>query len=329
MKRLVITGSSGYVGGKLVDFYRRRGDVEVLGIDIEPPADGAPRPHEFVQLDVQQPELAGVLKEFGPDTIVHSAFVVAPMRDEQKMRRMNVEGCTNMLAAAARCRPERFMFLSSATAYGALADNPIPLDETMPVRACAFRYAMDKVEDEKQVSEFAEQYPEIAVSWVRPAIVGGAGMDNYLYRFIFGLPVLIRCDGYDTPLQFVHEDDVVAAIDAILGAGGRGAYNLAPDSASPLSEIAEETGRWHLSLPFWFVKLVHGLAWKTRLPIHESPGDFLYFGRYPWVVAPRRLEQELGFRFRYSSTETMRDVVEQRRKQQEEGQRRLPQEAAT
>ncbi|MEQ8789131.1 MAG: NAD-dependent epimerase/dehydratase family protein [Pirellulaceae bacterium] len=309
----MITGSSGYVGGKLVEYYRsRQGDLRILGIDIEPPPSEESTPHEFRQLDVQSEQLSDVLEQFAPDTIVHSAFVVPPMHDERRMREINVEGFRNLLQAVDRCQPERFLFVSSTTAYGALADNPIPLDESMPVRASAFRYAMDKVEDERLLGEFAQQHGEMAVSWVRPAIVGGPKMDNYLYRFIFGLPVLVLSDGYDTPLQFVHEDDVSAGIDAVLQANGRGAYNLAPDSASPLSEIAEATGRRCFSLPFWFVKFLHGLAWKVRLPIHESPGDFLYYARYPWVVAPRRLEQELDFRFQYSSNETVEAVVEYR-----------------
>jgi UDP-glucose 4-epimerase len=319
MKRLVITGSSGYLGGNLVEYYRRQeGDAEILGIDIEPPPSEELTPHQFHQMDVQSEQLAGVLESFRPDTIVHSAFVVPPMHDEVKMREINVGGLQNLLEATARCRPERFLFISSTTAYGALPDNPMPLDETMPVRANAFRYAMDKVEDEQLMCEFAGRHPETAVSWVRPAIVGGPGMDNYLYRFIFGLPVLILIDGCDTPLQFVHEDDVTAGIDAVLKADGRGAYNLAPDSTSPISEIAEATDRRCFSLPFWFVKFLHGLAWKVRLPIHESPGDFLYFARYPWTVAPRRLEQEFGFRFRYSSNETVQAVVEHRREKTEE-----------
>ena len=39
MKRLAVTGSSGYLGTKLVEHLRRqRAEVEILGIDVRPPA---------------------------------------------------------------------------------------------------------------------------------------------------------------------------------------------------------------------------------------------------------------------------------------------------
>ena len=200
MKRLVITGSSGYLGSKLVEYYRQSsGDVEILGIDIVPPPSDEATPHEFVELDVLSDELATVLTEFAPDTVIHSAFVITPMRDERQMRHINVDGCSNMLAAVAKCNPAYFMFVSSATAFGALPDNPVPLDESLPIRAAAFRYALDKVETETLVADFAEQHPQMTVSSVRPAIIGGPGMSNYLYRFIFGLPFLILIDGHDYP----------------------------------------------------------------------------------------------------------------------------------
>lgn len=310
MKRLAITGSSGYLGSKLVEHYRgRHPNIETLGIDIVPPPSESATPHEFVELDICDPEFGEVLRSFAPDAVIHSAFVVAPMRNERKMRKINVEGCKNVLAAIEKCEVSHFMFVSSTTAFGALPDNPIPLDESKPVRASAFRYALDKVEDEKIVAEFAEHNPDMVVSCVRPSIIGGPGMSNYLYRFIFGLPFMVLLDDYDTPLQFVHEDDVVAAIDQILEANARGAFNIAPPSSSPLSEIAEISGRRWFSLPGWMARFVHGVFWNLRLPFHESPVDFLHYARWPWVAAPDRLENELGFRFRYTSNETVAEIV--------------------
>ena len=148
----------------------------------------------------------------------------------------------------------------------------------------------------------------INVSWVRPAIIGGPSMDNYLHRFIFGMPFLARLDGVDTPLQFVHEDDVVGAIDAILTANGRGAYNVGPPTWTLLSQVAHETQRRAIWLPFWLARFVAGLAWKSRIWIHETPAGFLYFARYPWVVEPSRLLDEIGYEFRFTSTETVREI---------------------
>ena len=318
MKRLAITGSSGYLGRKFVEHLRRvRSDVEILGLDICPPGPAPGSPHRFTRMDILSPDLGGTLSEFRPDSVIHAAFVVAPIRDRRKMRRVNVEGSRNLLDAAGRCGAERLMLVSSATAYGAWPDNPVPIEEGWPLRPAKFQYAAEKVEVEAIAGEFAERHPEITVSCVRPAIIGGPRMNNYIYRFIFQLPVLALLDGCDTPVQFVHEEDCAAAMLAILTAGARGAFNIGPTDWSSISEIAVETRRWTVRLPFWLARKVHGLAWSIRLPVTEAPVEFLDFARYPWVVAPRRLEQELGYQFQYTSRETLLEIVHSRQSPEE------------
>mgnify|MGYP002623957315 CR=1 FL=1 len=311
MQRLVITGSSGYLGRKLLAYFRDRGD-KVLGIDRQdPPADAAPA--EFVRADIRDRSLIDTITHFGPQTIIHAAFIFQPMRDRRKMSEINVGGTENILAAVEQASPARFLLVSSATAYGAWPDNPVPLPEDWPLRGRQeYQYAADKTLIEESLPSFAQRNPDICVSWIRPAVIGGPGMRNYLSRFIFGMPFLAKLDGFDTPLQFVHEDDVVAATAAILAANGRGAYNVGPPNWTHTTEIAAETKRRVVNLPFWLARASAWLAWTSRLWIHESPAGFLYFARYPWVVAPHRLTNEIGYQFQYTSTETVREIVRHR-----------------
>jgi len=309
MRKLAITGSSGYLGSALVDHFRQRHEgTKILGLDVREPE--PPGPDVFVQTDVRDPELGDAIGEFRPDTVIHAAFAFKPMRDEREMHDINVGGSRNLLQAVAEHRPERLLVVSSATAYGAWPENPVPMDETWPLRARKeFRYAADKTEVEELVSAFARENPDIVVSSVRPTVIGGPKMANYLKRFIFGMPVLAMLDGDDTPMQFVHEEDVVGAIDAILSADARGAFNVAPPDWINLSDLARETGRRIFRCPFWLAYAVHWLAWAVRYPPHESPAGFLYFVRYPWVVAPARLEAELEYQFRFSTMDTLRQIL--------------------
>ena len=308
MQRLVVTGSSGYLGRRLVAYFRERG-ATVLGVDVQQPAEEH-APDEFVSADIRDEALVATISEFAPDTIIHAAFVFQPMRDRRLMSLINVGGTENIFRAVERAAPARFLLVSSATAFGAWPDNPVPMSEDWPLRARSeYQYAADKTAIEEKIPAFAARVPDVCVSWIRPAVIGGPGMRNYLSRFIFGMPFLVKLDGVDSPLQFVHEDDVVAATAAILEANGRGAYNLAPPNWTHITEIAAETSRPVLSLPFWLAWSSAWLAWTVRLWIHESPASFLYFGRYPWAVAPDRLEKEIGYEFQYTSTETVREVV--------------------
>ncbi len=52
-----------------------------------------------VELDICSPELIGTLESFAPDTIIHSAFIFQPMRDEWKMHRINMEGGRHLFEA--------------------------------------------------------------------------------------------------------------------------------------------------------------------------------------------------------------------------------------
>jgi hypothetical protein len=76
-----------------------------------------------------------------------------------------------------------------------------------------------------------------------------------------------------------------------------------------LSEIAALSGRRVIKLPFWMIRCVTTCWWGFRLPVFEFPVGLLYFLRYPWVAGPFRLERELGFRCRYSSHDTLRELL--------------------
>lgn len=304
MKRLAITGSSGYLGSCLIRRLARHApEVEILGLDIRPPKE--PGGHEFVKADMCEPEFAAALKSFRPDTVVHLAFVVAPMHNQRKMRAINVSGSRNVLAATAAAGARRLLVTSSATVFGARADNPVPLDDSWPSRAGPqFAYAAHKVELETMLDRFAQEHPGIAVSCVRPGIVGGPHMDNYLRRLLLEMPIIVLLDGVDSAVQLVHEDDVSAAIHELLIREARGSYNLAPPDGISLSEIAELTGRRRIGAPYWLGWLLAWVAWQTHFPPHEYPPGFLAFVRYPWQVAANRLVRELGFQFQFSSRET-------------------------
>ena len=310
MKRIAITGSSGYLGSCLIRRLAEHDpEIRILGLDIVPPAN--PDGHEFVRLDIGSPELAAALRSFQPDTVVHMAFVVPPMHNRRKMRAINVGGSRRVLEATATAGAERLLVTSSATALGARPDNPVPLDDSWPGRAGPrFPYAADKVELEAMLAPFAREHPRIAVSCVRPCIVGGPHMDNYLRRLLFDMPIVVLLDRVDSAIQLVHEDDVSATIHQILACRGTGTYNLAPPDAVSLSEIAELTGRRCTSAPFWLGWVLAWAAWKTHFPPHEYPPGFLDFVRYPWLVASNRLAGELGFQFRFSSRETFLGMLE-------------------
>ena len=308
MQRVAITGSSGYYGRKLIEHIRRESpETQLLGIDVVPPRDAVP--HEFFQADVRSLDVRTALAKFQPDTIVHLAFVVNPIRDTRLMSDINVGGTRNVFTAVRELRPQRFLMASSATAYGAWPDNPVPISEDWQLRARdKFQYSSDKTRLETEIKSLADELSEVAVSWTRPVIIGGKGVNNYLSRYILNLPLIVLPDGFDIPLHFVHEEDCVAATWAILSQNARGPFNVGPPDYTPLKRIAEITNRGTVRMPFWAMRLATTIWWGLRLPIFDFPPTLHEFARFPWVVSPTRLQNELGFQFRFSSEETLLEM---------------------
>lgn len=316
MLRIAITGSSGYYGRKLIEHVRRESpQTRILGIDVVAPR--GPAPDEFAHADIRSADVRTALTNFRPDTIVHLAFVVNPTHDNRLTHDINVGGTKNVFESVRTLRPSRFLMASSATAYGAWPDNPVPISEDWPLKAReGFQYVTDKTTIEAEIQALADELPDVAVSWTRPTIIGGKGVNNYLSRFVLQIPMIVLPDGEDVPLQFVHEDDCVAATWEILRQSARGPFNIGPNDWIPLTKLARLTNRWTIKVPFWMFKLVSWFWWHLRLPVLKYPPSLNEFIRYPWVIAPTRLEQELGFRFRYSAEETLLEMWgEHRRKQ--------------
>ncbi|MEZ6039089.1 MAG: NAD-dependent epimerase/dehydratase family protein [Planctomycetaceae bacterium] len=306
LKRIAITGSSGFYGRGVVQAIRRRfPEATILGLDITPPL--TDEPDEFVQCDVLSEQLRQHLTAFGPDTVIHLAFVVNPMRDECRMHRINVEGTRNLLQAVSEIAPARLLVSSSATAYGGWPDNPLPMAESWQLRArTEYRYAEDKVLVEALLEDFAESHQEIAVSWTRPCIIYGPEISNYLTDFIKHGPIIVLPGGNNTEMQFVHLEDVSEATVTILEQNGQGPFNVAPGDWLTLRDLARLSNRVCVSVPLVVCRAFTNCWWALRLPLYRFPSGLWYFIRYRWVISPSRLESELKFEFRRSSLETAR-----------------------
>ena len=307
--RIAITGSSGLYGRSLIAEIRRRlPEARILGIDLRS-ADDAP-PDDFDQGDIGSPRLSEALRRFSPDTIVHLAYAMQPGRDAAAMRITNVEGTRAVLDVAAAVRPRRLLVASSGTVYGAWPDNPPACPETAAVRPLpGYYYSAHKGLVERMVMEFAEATPGIAVSWTRPAIVVGHGVQNFLADYFLGVPFLCLPDGRDTPLQFVHRDDLARATLLILRASARGPFNVAPDDVMTHRKIARALGVPAVPMPYAVMAGIGRLWWTLRLPWLATPPGLVGYVRHPWVMTSARLRDELGFVFDYTSAAAFAELV--------------------
>lgn len=310
-ERLLITGAAGTYGQAVIRAVRRDWPVaHVLGIDRLPPRAGGVAADDWWIVDVGDPGTIDRIARSEADTVIHLAYAVQPGRDDAAMRRVNIDGTRHVLAGAAAAGATRVLVASSGTVYGAWADNPPACDEGQPLRPRTdYRYSRDKAAVEAIVDTFAAAHPAIAVSLTRPAIICGPGLRNFLTDIFLTVPFMALPDGADTPLQFVHEDDVAGATLAILGRSARGAFNVAPGDALTQREIARGMNIPAVPLPFWMLDAVSQVWWALRLPWVATPPGLAHYLRHRWVMTSDRLRRECGFVCSHSSREAFETLL--------------------
>ena len=302
--RYVVTGGSGYIGTRLVERLLAREDTErVVICDIRPPRAYRPKT-EFQHLDVRDRDRAtDILKREQPDALVHLAFVLNPMHDERAMYDIDVNGCQNVLEAASEAGTSQVLVTSSTTAYGAFADNPVPLTEEDPVRGVAnFEYARDKSESDRLCQLWALRHPERTMTIVRPCIVFGPTVDNYIVRLWTKQPFQADFGGADPPFQLVHEDDLVEAVVGLLDGRHAGAFNVTGDGLMTLRECADMIGLKRRRVHEGAYRKFAGLMWNLRLA--ETPAGNIDFAIHPWVASNEKVKETLGWTPRHSTRET-------------------------
>lgn len=301
---MAVTGAAGYLAGRLIDELCADDSIgKVLGFDVRVPDRSHPK-LVFDSVDVRDPALEARLK--GVDVLVHLAFVMDPIRDESFMRDVNVNGSQNVFRCAGRAGVEKIVYTSSAVAYGAHPDNDVPLTEDSPLRAnLDFSYAAHKLEVEYVAREVQEEFPDMRFVIFRPAIVFGPNVDN-AWSHQMELPFLFNVQGYKTPLQFVHEEDVSAALHHAVTNDLDGAYNLAPDDWIEHEEMLAITGRRPLQLPEPVAFSLVDRMWAMNMA--EAPSGMLHYVMHPWVVSSKKL-QGTGFTFSRSSRNAFEETA--------------------
>jgi UDP-glucose 4-epimerase len=312
-RRILITGLSTYWGGRLAQALEQDDEIEaIVGVDSRDPTLELERT-EFVRVGTQHGLLRRIVEAAEIDTVVDSRLVpdstVMPAREAHEN---NVIGTMNILAACSgeSSTVKRFVFKSSAHYYGSEQDDPAFFTESMgrphPPRT---RIERDVIEAEATVADFAEKNPGVGVAILRCANVLGPDVKTSHAR-LFELPVVPMILGFDPRYQFVHEDDVVSALEHAVHEDIRGIYNVAGDGVLAYTEVVGLLGKTYAPvLPPWGTSLA--VAPLRRLGIHIPP-EMLQQLRFGRGVDNRKLKAT-GFDYRYTTRETVIKLAEHMR----------------
>jgi nucleoside-diphosphate-sugar epimerase len=244
-----ITGSNGYVGGCLKNYFAARG-WEILELTRRP-GPGARAVAFQLGAEISPPVLAGV------GALVHCAYDFQPLRWEE-IRAVNVDGTRKLFQAARAAGVGKIVCLSSISAYD----------------GCRSLYGKAKLEIEK----IALDSGALAV---RPGLVYGGGPGGMFGKLAAQIrkSSVIPLIGDGSQIQFlVHNEDLAAFIEKFTA----GKIEIAPrvltaahDRPWPFRQLLSEIAHG-LNKKIKFVPLPWRLIW-AGLKTAEACGLRLNF----------------------------------------------------
>jgi UDP-glucose 4-epimerase len=302
---IAITGVGGLMGRRLVAKLDGHADVQrIVGLDVVAPQGLSSPKLAFRELDVRSAEMVDALTDV--DVLVHLAFQMDPLRDEELMRSINLDGTRNVFEAAARAGVGHVVYLSSVAVYGAHPDNEFPLTESSPRRGTeGFTYSEHKRDVEAWLWPWSEAHPAPTVTVLRSAFVLGPGVDNFMTTLL-ELPRLPVIRGHRPPVQFVHLDDIVSAIVHATERRPEGAYNVCAEGWLSFDEVVAIAGKQTVEVPEEVAVETAGRAWSLGLT--ELPPGMVAHLMHPWVMSPDALIAT-GWRPQHSNRDAVAEAA--------------------
>ena len=318
--KIFITGSSGYIGGMLVDRFSENPAVtSIVALDMAVPPSSKSGKVSYITCNLAGPGWEEkVLTGGAPDVVIHCAYVIregyGKKRDWQI--KCNITAAEKVFDFVFKNKIPRLVHFSTVASYGALSGNSTSykFKEEDPLRESRYLYGVDKKVIEEKLKNFYEKSgggTQIAI--IRPCAITGPRGQFIFKRFgllqmvKYGLPI-VPITGPDSARQYVHEDDLWEAVKLIARGGISGGYeifNIAPNDFLLLKDIAKNIGKISVRVPMWLGKLAFGALWHiSRGRIPTVPASINSY-TYPIIVDGSKIAS-FGFKYQYSAKEALK-----------------------
>jgi nucleoside-diphosphate-sugar epimerase len=274
---VVLTAAGGALGRRVRDL-----------LDADPDVD------RIIEIDLAEPARDSVAelkaRMEGATALVHLGRTDGDELDGTGAAGVDVEGSRHLLEAAGSVGIEHLVVLSSATVYGAWPNNPIPLTEDAPVRPHpSLSFATHKAEVERMAAEWRDNHPGVTVALLRPTVAVAEERTNWLAQSLWNGSG-VRPGDAEPPSQFVHLDDLAAAVDLARRKRLEGPFNVAPDGWIEAEDLRALAGRGPtVRLPERVVSRI--AAWRWAFGLTSTPPGVVAYTANPWVVANDRLRR--------------------------------------
>ncbi|MCB9729367.1 MAG: NAD-dependent epimerase/dehydratase family protein [Deltaproteobacteria bacterium] len=301
--RVAITGACTYLGQRLIAALERDASCEhIVALDIARPLTARTKTR-FVRLDLTHPDadetMAATLEADGITTLCHLAFLGFPSRSGAWAHELEAIGTLYVMNAAAAASVHKVVMSSTTMVYGPYPDNPNYLSEQHPMRGLrASRWVSDKVGAERELARLAKERADIITTSLRFAPVVGPAYKSLITKLL-RRAALPRLMGFDPLMQFLHEEDAVAALLLAVRGDHPGPWNIVPEGVLYYSQVLKLGGKLPLPLPRVLAAPATTALWNLELL--DMPGRFLDYFRYSFCADGSRAYETMGFSPRYST----------------------------
>lgn len=286
--KILVLGMAGKIGRSVALRLAGRGH-EVTGIDRRAWPD-RPEPIPLCRVDLRKRAAEDVFRHLRPHVVVHMATVSHLAAPREERYRINLDGTRAVFENCQSHGVEHVVFVGRHTYYGAAPDAPLYHTEDEPPRGLErFPELADLVSADLFAGSALWRFPSFGTTVLRMCYTLGPTGHGTLAGFLRGalVPSVL---GYDPLYQFMHEQDVVAAIELAISRRPVGVFNVAGPSPVPLSAIVAETGRTRIPMPERLFALALG-----RFGLPALPRGALSHLQYPVIIDARRFERATGF----------------------------------
>lgn len=305
----LVTGGSGFVGGRLIEILLSHGwQVRALARSEDAlrvvRAKGAEPVHGSLE---DAPSLVAAAR--GCDVVIHVAAHFKLWGDSAEFERANVQGTNNLLQAAASASVKRFVQLGAAAVVMGDREPMLRVNETLPRQERAWApYSASKARSEALVLG-ANRRGVFETVVVRPPMIWGAGMPSLEHIVDTVNAGQFRwVGGGSQAMSVAHVDNVCHALELAVekGRGGE-AYFISDGADSTLKETMSawlrtrgiEPPRASAPLPVaWVMASLLEWVWRTFSRAGEPPmtRQMLRLIGEPFTVNIGKAQRELGYR---------------------------------
>jgi len=257
MKKILITGASGFVGSYLVKELIKNPDVEIYGTYLSDKSLASltelTSKIKLAKVDLMNArDVLEIIEQIKPDEIYHLAALTSAkvsFENPQEVMVNNIVGQLNIFEAIRKLNLQtRIMIISSAEVYGIVSESDLPIDEDTKLNP-ANPYAVSKIAQDFMALQYYNSY-KLNVLRVRPFNHIGPGQSDQFATSAFAKKIaeiekgmrepILTVGNLESKRDFTDVKDVIRAYILLMEKGQPGdVYNIGSGKSHKMSEVLD------------------------------------------------------------------------------------------